>query len=219
MKGRPIDWTDEGLAWIEATSRDFPSRRAQHQEFQRRFSRPDIGFGAFKGLCSRKRWPTGRDGRFYPGQVPPNKGKRVGSHPNSARTQFKPGIRQGRAAGLHQPIGAERISKDGYPERKINDDMPFHRRWRAIHLIEWEAANGPIPAGHALKCLDGDRANTSPDNWIAIPRALLPRLSASKRGINYDPAPPELRPALLAIARLEHAARERRRGRERGAGP
>lgn len=51
------------------------------------------------------------------------------------------------------------------------------------------------------------------DNWVAIPRALLPRLNG-RFGRNYDDAPPELKPAILAIAKLEHAAREHR-GRKR----
>jgi hypothetical protein len=80
-------------------------------------------------------------------------------------------------------------------------------------LIEWEAANGPLPRDHALKCLDGNRLNTDPANWACIPRALLPRLAGRWRRA-YDTAPPELRPTLLAIATLEHAAREARRNRQ-----
>ncbi|TGS75558.1 HNH endonuclease, partial [Mesorhizobium sp. M3A.F.Ca.ET.175.01.1.1] len=64
------------------------------------------------------------------------------------------------------------------------------------------------PAGDALKCLDGDRRNTDPSNWRAIPRALLARL-AGRYGRGYDAAPSALKPTILPIAELEHAARER----------
>jgi hypothetical protein len=40
-----------------------------------------------------------------------------------------------------------------------------------------------------------------------VPRALLPRLSG-KSGRNYDHAPDEIKPTIMAIARLEHAARD-----------
>lgn len=103
------------------------------------------------------------------------------------------------------------MSKDGYRERKVNDDLPLQRRWRAVHLVEWEAINGPLPAGHALKCLDGDKTNTAPSNWQLIPRALLPRLNG-RFGRDYDHAPAELKPTIMATAKLEHRLREIRKG-------
>lgn len=89
---------------------------------------------------------------FRQGQVPANKGlRRPGWSPGRmAETQFKPGVLQGRAADIEQPIGAERITKDGILQRKVNNDLPFQRRWKAVHAIVWEAGNGPIPAGHVV---------------------------------------------------------------------
>jgi hypothetical protein len=154
---------------------------------------------------------NGRQGfgtRFQKGQVAPNKGKRMPFHPNSAATRFKKGHgRSGVAVRLYKPIGTERLSKDGYLERKINDDMPLQARWRAVHLVRWEAIHGPLPKGMALKSLDGNRQNTDPLNWTLVPRGLLPRLHG-KSGRDYDHAPAELKPTIFALARLEHAVRE-----------
>jgi hypothetical protein len=58
--------------------------------------------------------------------------------------------------------------------------------------------------------------NTDPANWELIPRALLPRLNG-RHTLAYDPAPAELKPALLATAKLEHAARTLRRTRRQEA--
>jgi hypothetical protein len=91
---------------------------------------------------------VGAGTRFRKGQESWNKGKPHPASGRSAETQFKPGVRQGVAVDLYKPIGSERISKDGYLQRKINDDFPTQRRWRAVHLIEWEAVHGPVPAGH-----------------------------------------------------------------------
>lgn len=96
----------------------------------------------------------------------------------SPATQFKKGHRYGRAQQLYKPVGSERLSEGGYLERKINDDMPRWSRWRAVHLIEWEAVNGPLPTGHALTFKDGDKTNLVLDNLVLITRAELMRCNS-----------------------------------------
>lgn len=77
-----------------------------------------------------------------------------------------------------------------------------------VHVIRWEAEHGPVPPGMALKCLDGNRQNTDPENWEAIPRGMLPRLAGGRwNRLPYDSAPDELKPTIMAIAKLDHAAR------------
>jgi hypothetical protein len=118
---------------------------------------------------------VGKAHRFLKGHVPANKGKKGWCPEGCKPTQFKPGHRGGRALEKYQPIGTERISKDGYLERKINDDMPFQRRWRAVHLLVWEAANGPLPAGHAIAFKDGNKQNIDLANLELISRRELMR--------------------------------------------
>jgi len=113
--------------------------------------------------------------RFVKGQASWNKGKPHPARGRSIETQFKPGVRQGVAVKLYKPVGSERISKDGYLERKINDGMPLNKRWRAVHIVEWEAVNGPLPAGHALVFRDGNKQHISLDNLELITRAELMR--------------------------------------------
>jgi hypothetical protein len=204
MKGQWINYTEAELSWIKACS-DQP-RAETHALFVDIFNRPDVSLANFNALCKRKGWMTGRTGCFQKGQIAHNAGKPF-KPSGSEKGWFKPGVRQGVAVKLYQPIGTERVSKDGYRERKVNDDLPLQARWRAVHLVEWEAVNGPLPKGHALKCLDGDKTNTDPSNWTCIPRGILPRLNG-RFGRGYDTAPAELKPTLLAIAKLEHKARE-----------
>ncbi len=114
--------------------------------------------------------------RRYPkGHVPANKGlRRPGWTAGRMReTQFRKGERQGVAVRLYKPIGTERISKDGYLERKVNDDLPLQRRWRAVHLILWECVNGPVPPGHALTFKNGDRRDVRLENLVLITRREL----------------------------------------------
>lgn len=207
MKGRPIAWTPDELAWIEPRAID--PRRETLAAFNAAFGRA-VTLAALNGLCKRHGWMTGRSGRFPSGHTPANKGGTMPFNPRSAATRFQPGCRAGRAAALHKPIGTERMSKCGYREVKVNDALPLQARWRAVHLVLWEAVNGPVPEGCALKCLDGDRLNTAPENWTAVPRALLPRLNG-RFGRGYDAAPATVKPTIMAVARLEHAARETRK--------
>jgi len=86
-------------------------------------------------------------------------------------TQFKPGHRGGRAAEVYQPIGAERLSKEGYLQRKINDDMPFKNRWKGVHILVWEEENGPVPDGHIVTFKDGNKLNIAIENLELITQA------------------------------------------------
>lgn len=217
MKGRHIPYSAEELAWLEANCRMVIGE--YHRAFCERFGRTDATASNLHSLRKRKGWKTGRTGQFTKGQDAHNKGCACepgtgGRHPNARKTQFKPGVRQGVAAKLYKPIGTERLSRDGYVERKIHDGMPLQSRWRAVHLIRWEEANGPLPKGYALKCLDGNKQNTDPSNWEAVPRALLPRLAGGnryRRVPDFDSAPAELKPTIMAIAKLEHKARQLRK--------
>jgi len=116
---------------------------------------------------------AGKQYRFPPGHVPANKGVKGICYPGAVATQFKPGHRGGRALEVYKPIGTERISKDGYLERKVNDDMPLQRRWRAVHILLWEEANGPLPKGHALAFRDGNKQHIALDNLELLSRAEL----------------------------------------------
>lgn len=203
MKGAAIPYTQQQLDWIEAHSKD--DRRQTHAAFIATFDRPDVSLANLNALCKRKGWLTGRTGRFSKGQETHNKGKKMPFNANSARTQFKKGNLPHNTRHLHH----ERISKDGYVEISIDEPNPhtgFERRYVLKHRYLWEKANGPVPDGHCLKCLDGDRTNTDPTNWKSIPRAMIPRLDG-RFGRNYETADPALRPTILAIATLEHATR------------
>ncbi len=130
--------------------------------------------------CTRKRWQEGRHensrkAQFKPGVPSWSKGTkgRVGVQEACRATQFKKGSLSGRAAQNVRPIGAERISKDGYLERKIHNDLPLQSRWRAVHLVEWEAVNGSLPKGHALVFRNGDKTDIRLDNLELITRAEL----------------------------------------------
>lgn len=208
MKGTWIAYSSDELAWIEANKSRI--RTEAHAEFCSNFGRNDITLINYAALCKRNGWLTGRTGRIEPGAIPPNKGVRCpegkgGRHPNARKTQFKKG-------GLpHNTnyLGHERVSKDGYVEISIDETNPhtgFERRYVLKHRHLWESENGPVPDGMFLKCLDTNRQNTDPSNWELLPRAAQVYIGA-RFGIDYEAAEPEVRPAIIAVAKLKHAAK------------
>lgn len=154
----------------------------------------------------------GNGSRFRNGQPSWNTGL-VGwqAGGRSAETRFKKG-RSADQAHNYQPIGTERINKDGYLERKVTDDpniVPV-RRWVAVHRLVWEAANGPIPAGHAVTFRPGRRtteaALITDDALELVSRAELARRNHPK---NKSPELARLVQLKGAIARqVNRIARE-----------
>lgn len=208
--GKSLVFTDDQVAWLRAN----PSlpRADLVSAFHAAFPGTSTTAEKLVGWRKRNKVRTGRTGRFEKGQSPWSKGKKLDAHPNSKATQFSRGQRPHNA----RPIGYESVNPDGYVLICVDRPNPFtgartHMAFK--HKELWIAANGPIPEGHVLKCLDGDKTNCEPSNWVAVPQGLLPRLNG-KSGRQYDQAPAELKPTILAIAKLEHKAREARRSKE-----
>jgi len=107
------------------------------------------------------------NGQFQKGQTPWNKGMK-GLDIGGRETRFRPGHRSGRALDLYQPIGAERISKDGYRQRKVNDDLPLQRRWKMVHHIVWRDAGREIPLRHVVIFINGDKTDLRIENLQCI---------------------------------------------------
>lgn len=211
MKGQRIAYSADEMAWLAANHLMVISD--YHAAFVAAFCRTDVTPANLHSLRKRKGWKTGRTGCFPKGNEPFNKGKPHPARGRSARTQFK----KGNVSHTYRGPGHERIdSKDGYVILIVDEVNPWTgAKTRPVHkhVYLWEQINGPVPEGHCLKCLDGNKLNTDPSNWEAIPRGLLPRLNGGKatRVMAYDNAPAELKPAILTIAKIEHAIKQKRK--------
>lgn len=201
--GRRTKYSDAEIIWLRDNC------TLEIGEYQRSFcalfDRDDVSAAMLSSLRKREKWKTGRTGRFDKGRAPWSKGRKIGNNPGSARTQF----RKGGLPHNTKYVGHERVSRDGYIEISIQQTNPhtgFERRYVLKHRWQWEQKHGPVPDGMVLKC-KGDALNTDPSNWELIPRGLLPRLNG-RSGRNYDSAPAELKPTIMAVAKLEHRARE-----------
>ena len=148
--------------------------------------------------------------QFKKGHVPANRGlRRPGWGPGRMKeTWFKKGERSGVAVRLYKPIGTERISKDGYLERKTNDNLPLQARWRAVHLVLWEATHGPVPKGHAIAFRNGDKSDIRLDNLQCISRREL----MARNTLHNLPKP--LVQTIQLLGALNRQIRRKTRGHE-----
>ena len=140
--------------------------------------------------------------RFQKGHTTWNAGMKGWQAEGCQATQFKAGQVNGMAAQLLQPVGAERITKDGIRQRKIREDGPPQKRWRAYHAILWEEHHGPIPAGHIVVFRDRDMTRIEIDNLELITRAENMRRNTIHR------YPPELKSAIRTLKKLKRTIEE-----------
>lgn len=151
-----------------------------------------------KGVLARYKLCNGWDGRFPPGLTPHNKGTK-GIQMGGKETQFKPGA----MPWNYKPVGTERTNTDGYVEIKVADP----HSWKGKHLIVWEAAHGPVPAGHVVIFADGNRQNVILDNLLLVSRRELAVMN--KRGLISVET--ELTKMGLAVANIYLKIGERKR--------
>jgi HNH endonuclease len=140
---------------------------------------------------------SGRTGHFVKGHKSWNKDTKGLTHRN--KTSFRLGNRPPN----RKPLWSERIdSRDGYILMKVPERNPYTQtktRYKLKHVYLWEREHGPVPEGFVVAFKDGNKLHCEPENLMLISRAELLVLNAH----HYDDAPEELKPSILALAKLE----------------
>lgn len=129
--------------------------------------------------------------RYAKGHHPANKGKKVSAstYNKCAPTMFK----KGNKPHNYKPVGSERITKDGYIERKVAEP----KTWRGVHILVWEEANGPVPAKHKVIFKDNNQLNTELSNLECLSYADAMRRNSIVR------YPADLRFAMKTLKKLK----------------
>jgi len=139
---------------------------------------------------------SGRTGRFEKGQDSWNAGTKGVMKSNSGS------FMKGRPAPNANPFGHERTDRDGCVLIKVDQVNPYtglNGFYKAKHHVSYESKYGPVPDGHVVRFIDGDRLNFEPENLWAISKALNLRLNQ----LGYMGLPEEIKPTALAVAELE----------------
>ena len=137
-------------------------------EYNARFE-DQITESRVKGYMANHKLNNGLTGRFKKGHIPANKGTHPPTRGRMAETQFK----RGHLPHNTKPIGYERISKDGYTEVKVKmrpSNPKCNDNFKLKHRLVWEKEYGPIPEGHIVIFLDGDKGNFDISNLALISR-------------------------------------------------
>lgn len=142
----------------------------------------------------------GAASRFRAGHVPWNKGTHWKAGGRSAETRFK----KGQKPHSWQPVGAERVTRDGILQRKVTDTGYPPRDWRPVHVLHWERYRGPVPDGYILVFKNGNRRDIRIANLELITRAENMRRNSIH---NY---PPEIKRSMHAVGVLKRVIRNRR---------
>jgi hypothetical protein len=135
---------------------------------------------------------SGASSRFCKGLTPWNKGTHWTAGGRSAETRFK----KGNKPHTWNPVGHERVSKEGFLQRKVSDTGYTPRDYKPVHIIVWEAINGPVPRGHVVTFIDKNRRNFGPANLECITRAENMRRNSYHRYPQPIPQLIQLRGAL-----------------------
>ena len=120
---------------------------------------------------------SGLDFCFKKGSVPANKGTKGIYNVGGNKTSFK----KGQEPLNYKPIGYERVDRDGYVLVKVQDNGPWHERWKHKHKVLWEKVNGQVPHGHKLLFADQDKQNINLENLILVSNKQMATLN--KKGL------------------------------------
>lgn len=234
----PTSYSKAEIAFINRTYLQLPANSPRphlYKMFVEKFGRTDVTYSKFKVLCQKLglKAVSGGRGHLWYGRASDLSSSELhflesgrDLSPQELHEAFvkkfdrsdltEQGLYcRARRMGLRRstgqrdrPIGFEVIDRGGYISIKTDRKSKIRReQWRFKHLLLWEEKNGPIPNGHKLKCIDGNRSNPDPSNWECVPSGMVSRLN--RRG--FDGAPAEMKPTIMAVAKLEHALNERRR--------
>jgi len=146
---------------------------------------------AIAETCKRKGIKSGRNGRFEKGNKPWTTGTKGLVKSNSGN--FKKGPRP----ELRAEIGHERIDKNGYIWKKVEQPNKF----RLKHQLVWEEHKGEIPKGMVLWFIDGNRQNCIIENLELVSRQEQVR----RNKLRMSQVPEELQETIKLVAKIQMA--------------
>lgn len=169
------------------------------QELTDRFNRNfdvAVKVGMIKAYKNHRKLRSGVITRFSKGHTPINKGTKGVYNTGGNKTSFK----IGQMPPNTDPIGTEKVLKDGYIWVKIND-VPKAKKninWKQKQKLIWEEANGPVPDGYFIMFADGNNRNFELDNLVLVTKAEM--LYLNRNGLIYNNA--DITKSAVLIAKM-----------------
>ena len=152
--------------------------------------------------------PSGVDTRFKPGQASPNRLKKGEYYPGCEKTWFK----KGNKPHNEVEVGTHSRTTDGYQIIKVTKKGTQRERWEFLARHVWKEHFGDIPDGYMVGFKDGDPDNMDPDNLFLLTNEENLEMNRKGKRSKF----PEITQARLNVAKVQIAARNRRRKRKEG---
>jgi len=173
-------WTKQELATLRAMYADTKTEnlaalmgcteRAIYKAAGKLGLKKSAAYLASPDACRLRRGQhVGTATQFKPGQEPWNKGMHHTTGGRSSETRFKPGNKP----HTWRPLGHERLTKEGYLQRKMADTGCTRKDYVPVHHLAWKEAGREIPPGYALTFRDGNKRNFALENLDLVTRADL----------------------------------------------
>lgn len=202
-RGMPVGssrkWSPEVRQYIveiaEGKSREEITRLVNN-----RFGTGTMTLSQVNAYMNNHRIRSGVNSRFQPGGTPFNAGRKGWYPPGCEKTWFHAGHRSDNAV----PIGTEKLREDGYVYVKTRDGHGM-KNWTQKHRLIWETEHGPVPKGHVVIFLDGDRNNFALENLALISRAEHEVMC--KRGLHFQHG--ELTQSSILVAKVMLATKRK----------
>lgn len=159
----------------------------------------DFTLQQIRSYKKRHRLTSGLNFEFKPGHVPWIKGKKGLIFPGSEKGWFQEGMQPHNT----DEVGTEVVRSDGYTAIKVKEKGKQNERWRFKHVVLWEKHHGPVPEGHKVIFLDGNKENINIENLDLVSTRV--HLEMVRNGMRFSD--PELTKVSKSIAELNVAIR------------
>ena len=165
--------------------------------------------GQIRNYKARNKLSSGIKTTFKKGQVPFNKGMKQSDYMSAEAIERTKNTRfqKGQDPINWQPMGYERITRDGYTEVKVRDDKGVHssKNFELKHRALWKKHHGEIPESHIVIFKNGNPQDVCLENLMMVHRGIGAQLNRQGLKSEY----PELTEAGVKLIELQFKTNER----------
>lgn len=162
-----------------------------------------------KAYKARNKLSSGIKTTFKKGQVPFNKGMKQSDYMSAEAIERTKNTRfqKGQDPINWQPMGYERITRDGYTEVKVRDEKEVHstKNFELKHRVLWKKHHGEIPESHIVIFKNGNPQDVRLENLMMVHRGIGAQLNRQGLKSEY----PELTEAGVKLIELQFKTNER----------
>lgn len=144
---------------------------------------------------------------FQKGRIPHNKGKKKEEYmsPENVKKTNENWKRNRLLGCIPHEKGTIRKNKNGYLYIKVTNEDGNHK-WEGLPRYVYEKHHGPIPKGHKVIHLDGNKANNDIENLMLVSSGELAQINKENYIVKENP---ELSKSGVLITRINNTVKQK----------